>query len=163
VPAGNLTTALDGSGSQITLRFPGYPNGVLPDGNYTVTLAAGAVAGTTGLPLAAISVTPFFVLAGDANRDRTVGAGDFNLLATHFGQAGQNWTTGDFNGDGVVGAGDFNLLASRFGTTLASPASVVLSNAAGSPEVTTKAAKAPQTTLNRPGARSVARRLTRRP
>jgi hypothetical protein len=57
----------------------------------------------------------FFVLAGDADRDRTVGPADFNLLASHFGQRGQGWFTGDFDGDGTVGPGDFNLLASNFG------------------------------------------------
>jgi hypothetical protein len=62
-----------------------------------------------------------FVLPGDADGDRTVGPGDFNILASHFGLGEQNWSTGDFDGDGLVGPSDFNLLASRFGTTLQGP------------------------------------------
>jgi hypothetical protein len=52
---------------------------------------------------------------GDANLDGTVGPGDFNQLASHFGLSGQSWQFGDFNLDGIVGAGDFNLLATNFG------------------------------------------------
>ena len=59
-----------------------------------------------------------WTLLGDANLDGAVGAGDFNLLASHFGQTGQTWPFGDFNLDGSVGAGDFNLLASNFGQAL---------------------------------------------
>jgi hypothetical protein len=112
-----------------TATFTG--GGVLPDGNYHATLStSGATTtGAAGL-LAAEASLDFFVLVGDVDRDRTVGPGDFNMVASHFGQSGQTWATGDLDGDGNVGPADFNLLASRFGTTLAAPlpaaASVVL-------------------------------------
>jgi hypothetical protein len=58
------------------------------------------------------------LLNGDADFDGQVGPGDFNLLASHFGQTNQTWATGDFDYDGTTGPGDFNLLASRFGSAL---------------------------------------------
>ena len=66
----------------------------------------------------------FFILAGDADGDRTVGPGDFNVLASHFGQTGQSLKAGDFDGDGTVGPEDFNLLASRFGKAYRQPGDV---------------------------------------
>jgi len=73
-----------------------------PDLSFAVTYAPGGVTVTAALP-------------GDVDLDRSVGPGDFNLLASHFGQSGQTWSTGDLDGDGIVGPGDFNLLASTFG------------------------------------------------
>jgi autotransporter-associated beta strand protein len=78
---------------------------------------------TAGLSLAVTySPTAVFVTAalpGDVNLDLVVGPGDFNLLASHFGQNGQTWSTGDLDGDGTVGPGDFNLLATNFGRSAA--------------------------------------------
>ena len=54
-------------------------------------------------------------ISGDANRDGAVNLGDFNVLASNFGQSGREWSTGDFSGDGLVNLTDFNLLASNFG------------------------------------------------
>jgi hypothetical protein len=107
------------AGSQ-TVTFAAS-GGALPDGNYRATLSRSDVFDTNGNLLAADAVVDFFVLAGDADHDRTVGPGDFNILASHFGQTSQTWATGDFDYDGTVGPGDFNLLASRFGITLAPP------------------------------------------
>lgn len=91
--------------------------GAFPDGNYTATLPAGSVLDKAGNPLADDLTFSFFVLAGDANRDRTVNIGDFAILATHFNQAG-TFSQGDFNYSGAVEIGDFAILASRFNTTL---------------------------------------------
>ena len=60
--------------------FPGYANGVLPDGNYTVALASDMILDGGGNPLDGDNNgTPggdltlsIFSLAGDANRDRKV-------------------------------------------------------------------------------------------
>jgi ELWxxDGT repeat protein len=95
----------------------------LPDGNYRAMVIPDGLHDVAGNPMASLQGFDFFVLAGDANRDRSVGPGDFNLLASNFGKSGQTqtWATGDFDYDGVVGPGDFNILASRFGTTLAPP------------------------------------------
>jgi hypothetical protein len=51
---------------------------------------------------------------GDADIDKTVGIGDFSVLAANFNLPGKKWTEGDFDGDEVVGIGDFSLLAANF-------------------------------------------------
>jgi hypothetical protein len=118
--------------------------GALPaDGNYRATLLATGVHDAAGNQMAADMPLDFFILRGDADHDRTVGPGDFNLLASHFGQTEQNWSTGDFDGDGTVGPGDFNLLASRFGTTL-DPANLIA--AVGKLSEGTSSAAAPSRT-----------------
>ena len=63
----------------------------------------------------------FFVMAGDATRDRNVNLQDFNVLASNFGHSNRTFSQGDFNYDGQVNLQDFNTLASRFGQVL-SPA-----------------------------------------
>ena len=60
----------------------------------------------------------FFVLGGDANRDRTVDTVDFNSLAANFGGTGKIFSQADFNYDGIVNTSDFSILASKFGKTL---------------------------------------------
>jgi hypothetical protein len=66
---------------------------------------------------------PFYVLVGDADRDRAVNALDFNVLATNYGASGATTLDqGDFNFDGHVDSLDFNALAAGFGTRLPSPA-----------------------------------------
>jgi hypothetical protein len=89
--------------------------------NYKGTLTAQGLTDAAGNPMAVDYKFNFFYLPGDANGDKSVGPGDFNLLASSFGKTGQTWATGDFNGDGAVGPGDFNLLASNFGVTLPNP------------------------------------------
>ncbi len=94
-----------------------YAGGLLPDGNYRLTLPFDAVTSSAGQPLDASRTLDFFVLAGDANRDRTVDLADFNLLATNFGSAG-TFSEGDFDYSGTVDLADFNALAINFGKTL---------------------------------------------
>jgi hypothetical protein len=107
--AGNVATFEPFSGAKLT------------DGNYRITLVPAGIADLSGNALAAGRTLDTYVLGGDIDRDRTVGPGDFNILASHFGQSGQTWSTGDLDGDGTVGPGDFNILASAFGTTLIAP------------------------------------------
>jgi hypothetical protein len=85
---------------------------VLPDGNYRLTISAGAIAN-----LAADFAFDFFVLAGDANRDRAVNIGDFAILAAKFNLAG-TFADGDFNYNGQVEIGDFAILASKFNASV---------------------------------------------
>jgi autotransporter-associated beta strand protein len=70
-----------------------------------------------GQPVDDTSVLLRLTTPGDADLDGTVGPGDFNILASNFGQANRDWSRGDFNYDGTVGPGDFNLLASQFGSS----------------------------------------------
>jgi hypothetical protein len=114
-----VAVAYDTIAKRVLFSFPGYPHG-LPDGNYRALFSSIHLIDAAGNPLTSDVSVDFFVLAGDANRDRTVGPGDLNVLASRFGQAG-TFRTGDFDYDGLVGPTDFNLLASRFGTTLTPP------------------------------------------
>jgi hypothetical protein len=98
--------------------------GVLPDGNYRVTLNKAGVTDNQGRQLAGNAVFDFFVLAGDANRDRTVGFADLVILAQNYGTAAKTFAQGNFNYDagGNVDFQDLVLLAQRYGTTLTAPA-----------------------------------------
>jgi len=119
---GNFAAAKSGGNTIATFTFPGYANSILPDGNYqSVVTGQQDVAGN------AMAVDPsapysFFVLAGDADRSKTVDTIDFNLLAANFSQSGQNFSQGDFSYDGTVDTIDFNLLAANFSKALAAPA-----------------------------------------
>ena len=91
--------------------------GPLPDGNYRATLAASAVTDSAGVHMLADYTLNFFVLAGDANRDRSVGFDDLLIVARHYGQAGA-FADGDLNGDGKIGFDDLIIVARSYGHTL---------------------------------------------
>ncbi|MEM7809383.1 MAG: hypothetical protein AAF561_14840, partial [Planctomycetota bacterium] len=113
-----LDIAPDGFSASWTIAANG-----LPDGNYRATLAAGDVEDAAGNPLSIDASVDFFVLAGDANRDRTVNLADFGVLRSNFGSTSAVFSDGDFNYDGRVDLADFGLLRAQFGTVLATPAS----------------------------------------
>jgi hypothetical protein len=75
------------------------------------------------------SVATDGLIPGDANRDGTVNATDFSILASpaNFGQPG-GWDNGDFNSDGNVNATDFSILASptNFGVSWTPPAAAAV-------------------------------------
>jgi hypothetical protein len=122
-----------------------FDAGFLPDGNYTFS---GFVSDNSGN--ASLIHCAFFVLTGDADHDGIVGPGDFNILASHFGQTGQTFTTGDFNYDGTVGPGDFNLLASRFGQSIATlAAAAAVESPAQLVRINTSAATATRSSVAR--------------
>jgi hypothetical protein len=123
----NLTTntAIDRSsmslayafGNIATLTFPGLVNGRLADGDYRLTVESSSVSDVAGNLIATDHDYDFFVLAGDGNRDRTIGIGDFAILASRFNLPG-TFSQGDFNYSGTTEIGDFAILASRFNTGL---------------------------------------------
>jgi hypothetical protein len=98
-----------------------FPLGALADGNYRATLKAGSVRDAAGNPLAADFALDFFVLAGDANRDRKVDFADLVVLAQNYGQSGKRFSEGDFGLDRNVGFADLVILAQRYNTTLPPP------------------------------------------
>jgi hypothetical protein len=98
--------------------FPGLPNGVLPDGNYSGRVLAG-LPDSFGNGLAADATFSFFFLMADANHDRSVDLTDFTFLAANFNQSGRTFSQGDFNYDGTVDLTDFTFLAGNFNKTLA--------------------------------------------
>jgi len=131
----NLTTSLPVDTSAFTLSYNPVTNtatfsvnGILPNGDLRATVLAANLGDPSGNLLDGNSngtggdnfTFDFFFLQGDANRDRKVDSDDFNILATNFGLAGQNFSHGNFNYDpaGVVDSDDFNLLATNFGVQL---------------------------------------------
>ncbi|MDW8262903.1 MAG: Ig-like domain-containing protein [Phycisphaerales bacterium] len=121
------------------VAFVAAPGGIVPDGNYRITLTP-LVTDVAGNPLAGNNIVDFFVLTGDANRDRSVDLGDFGILASRFNQPG-TFSQGDFNYSGEADLADFALLATNFNTSLPAPsglpralivpAGVFLGNSAG--------------------------------
>jgi hypothetical protein len=101
----------------------------LPDGNYVATLPAGSVADPAGNKLAADYTLGFFVLAGDANRDRAVNFADLLALAKNYNKTGATFDQGDFNYDGTVNFADLLILAKSYNKSLAAPAPVIESAA----------------------------------
>jgi hypothetical protein len=95
----------------------------LPESNYRATIAAANVNDPANNTLQADVTVDFFVLSGDANHNRAVDIGDFNVLASNFGKSGQTYSHGnfDYSADGTVTIMDFNILATHFGKTLAAP------------------------------------------
>jgi hypothetical protein len=128
IPNANLNLVY-GGGNTATITFPGYPGGVLPDGNYKLTLNSAGITDTAGNQLDGDNngasggdySLSFFVLAGDANRDRKVDATDLGILSLNWQAAGRNFAQGDFNYDTVVDLMDLYILAVRFNTSLPAP------------------------------------------
>ena len=126
----NLVTgiAIDPAGLQVdfdpvaltaTWTFPGLPGGVLPDGNYSLSLAAAAVTDAIGRPLAADSTVGFHVLRGDANGDRAVNDLDLYWVWTQSQRpAGQQASSADVDGDGVVTSADLAVVSGHYLATL---------------------------------------------
>jgi glucose/arabinose dehydrogenase len=117
IPSSDLVIVYDSGTNTASVRYTGNADGVLPDGNYRLTVSGVGVTDATGNPLGSDRVFTFFVLAGDADRNRSVDIGDFSTLAANFNAPG-TFVTGDFNYSGTVDIGDFSLLAARFNTSL---------------------------------------------
>jgi hypothetical protein len=120
VPSAQVALAYDAGSGTATFTFPGYAGGALPDGDYRASIAGGAVTDASGNPLAAFGLE-FFVLAADANHDRTVGFTDLVALAQNYNGSNKTFVEGDYNYDTVVNFQDLVLLAQRYNTTLAPP------------------------------------------
>jgi hypothetical protein len=84
-------------------------------------LPAGSVADLYGSPLVADFSFDFFVLGGDANRDRKVDVADLGILATNWQQSPRTFADGDFDYSGTVDVNDLGILASAWQQQLAPP------------------------------------------
>ncbi|MDB5322132.1 MAG: conserved repeat domain [Phycisphaerales bacterium] len=121
VPAANITLNYVAGSFVASVTFPNYSHGTLPDGDYRITLAAGSFADASGNLSANASGLDFFVLAADANHDRSVDFLDLAALAQNYNTTSKTFPQGDFNYDGNVDFLDLALLAQRYNTTLALP------------------------------------------
>lgn len=90
-----------------------------PDGNYRATLSGTGVS-ANGVPMGTNVDVDFYILRGDANRDRRVDFNDLLVLAQNYGGMNKNFTQGNFDLDtqGKVDFSDLLLLAQRYGTSL---------------------------------------------
>jgi hypothetical protein len=117
VPASFIALAYDAATNTAHFTFPGYPNGVLPDGNY-VGHVMPDVTDFYGNTIVEANFG-FFVLAGDANHDRKVDIADLGILASNWQQSGRTFSRGDFDYNGTVNVNDLGILASRWQQQLA--------------------------------------------
>lgn len=121
VPQGFIAMTYDPATRIAHFTFPGYPQNTLPDGNYQGKVLAGSTGDLFGNALVADAPFSFFVLAGDANHDRSVDAADLTALGANWQGAGRTFSQGDFNYDGVVDISDLYILSTKWQQTLPPP------------------------------------------
>jgi hypothetical protein len=121
MPGGAISMQYNSFANVATFTFPGLPNGVLPDGNYRATLAAGSFADEWGNAYPVAYDYNFFALAGDADHDRDVDVNDLGILATHWQKSPRAFSQGDFDYNGTVDVNDLGILASHWQQGLAPP------------------------------------------
>jgi ELWxxDGT repeat protein len=97
-----------------------YPS-IWPDGNFKLTILGADVTDDTGNAMASNYTLDFWVLAGDANRDRKVDAKDLGILSANWQGTGKVFSQGDFDYDGDVDLIDLYLFSRNRGVTLAAP------------------------------------------
>lgn len=119
IPGAQVTHSFDPTTNLASFGFLTSANGVLPNGNYRASFAAGSVAEPSGVALAEESFE-FFVLAGDVDRNRTVDFSDLLIVAQYFGTTGHGFSQGNFNYDpaGTVDFDDLLILAQNYNTSV---------------------------------------------
>ncbi|CAN5554138.1 hypothetical protein BH09PLA1_BH09PLA1_18290 [soil metagenome] len=100
----------------LTVTFPGLPNGVLPNGNYTALVRGTGIVGSTANAMAADHVLPFRVLAGDADGNGTINFDDYARIDNGFNNGLTGFSNGDFNYDGVINFDDYAIIDLAFNT-----------------------------------------------
>jgi hypothetical protein len=92
----------------------------LPDGDYRMVLNRLAFGDALGNPMPQDFTFDFYVLAGDANRDRKVDFNDLAALAQNYNTSGKSFSQGNFSYDstGKVDFNDLVILAQRYNTSL---------------------------------------------
>jgi probable HAF family extracellular repeat protein len=118
-----LSMSYDVATNTATFSFAG----VLPDGNYRASIAAANVTDLDGNPLVAHFAFDFFVLAGDADRDRDIDINDLGVLATNWQRTNKTFSDGDFDYNGTVDVNDLGILATQWQQTLAFSSAPTLS------------------------------------
>lgn len=90
----------------------------LTDQNYRATMITNDVSDIAGNALNQNFTFDFYVLAGDANRDRLVDINDLVALANNWMASGKVFSQGDFDYNGVVNPSDLGILAARWQSKL---------------------------------------------
>jgi hypothetical protein len=91
---------------------------VLTNSDYTFVLQSGGI-NAAGQEVQGNKTFGFFVLAADANRDRTVDSQDYSVVLQNLNTGGgKGLADGDFNGDEVVDELDLQIVEANLGQTL---------------------------------------------
>jgi predicted outer membrane repeat protein len=98
-----------------------FMTSLLPDGDYRATLAAASVLDAGGNTAGQDYTFDFFVLGGDANRDRRVDVADLGILASRWQHFNSTFAMGNFDYSDRVDVNDLGILATRWQTSLDSP------------------------------------------
>jgi hypothetical protein len=98
-------------GASVVFTFPGFRDGVLPDGTYIASIDPQNITDLAGNPMPIGSIVTFFVLGGDANHDGKVTAADLGILSNNWQGTGKVFAQADFNYDGKVDINDLYILA----------------------------------------------------
>jgi Protein of unknown function (DUF4038)/Bacterial Ig-like domain len=114
IPAGQINLAWDVTSRSARATF----NGILPDGDYRLTIPAGAIQDMNANANTASLTMNFHILAGDANRDRQINFADLLIVAQNYGQSNRTFATGDFNYDQKVDFADLLIVAQKYGSSL---------------------------------------------
>jgi hypothetical protein len=130
VPAANwlLSVSTAGKPTTATVTF----SSILADGNYELRIPGGSVIGADNVSNVADLLSTFRVLAGDADRDGTVGFSDLVILAQNYNTSGRTFSQGnfDYSAGGAVDFQDLVILSQRYGTSLFSASAIVAGNMA---------------------------------
>ena len=115
VPGGALALSFLPGGNTAVLTFPGLAGGLLPDGNYRLTVRAAGIVGPHGKPMAADATFTFSALTGDLNGDGVVNSVDLLLVWQELLKpAASRSLAVDVNGDGQVNQADLDLLKANY-------------------------------------------------
>jgi agmatine/peptidylarginine deiminase len=102
--------SFDAPSGVATLSLPG----ILPNGNYRVTVLAAGVFGPTGVPMAQNHVFNFRFLQGDADGNGVIDFDDYALIDNGFLNGLTGYANGDFNYDGVIDFDDYAIIDFNF-------------------------------------------------
>jgi hypothetical protein len=122
-PFGVLAMTYDVVTNTASFTFPGYPNGILPPGEYTAKIYA-SVSDLFGNRMGVETPFSFTVgpqppaLLGDYNQNGEVDAVDYIVWRKSLGEAIAAYSGADGSGNGTVDGADYEVWRAHFGETL---------------------------------------------
>jgi uncharacterized delta-60 repeat protein len=119
-PLSAQTMVYDSPSRTATIKLSAFKTAA-GDGEWRMWINNTALTDPNNNVLAADMIGDFFILSGDANRDRKIDAIDLGILSTNWQGSGKTFSQGDFNYDGVVDIRDLYILASKWQETLPPP------------------------------------------
>lgn len=105
-----VTVGYDRTAQAATFTFAAPP----ADGDWRAVLSAAGIADAAGRPPAADVSLDFWCLAGDVDRDRSVGFADLLRVAQNYDRTGAAYADGDIDGDATVGFADLLAVSQNY-------------------------------------------------